>query len=393
MLDNLLVAAHVLDARAVQHGVRKLLYLASSCSYPAAARRSRWRSNRCMTGPLEPTNDAYATAKLAGWQLCQAYRRQYGAPSSRRSRPTPSARTTTSPENSGHVIPALIRRAARGEGCAARRPDASGAPASAARIRLTPATWPTPACSSCERYDGQSRSTSAAAENWSIAEAARADRRGRRLSRASFASTRPGPTARRCKMLDCRAAAGARAGGRPTDFRTALAETYDWFLQHEDPKETSHRCTQRLYRSLYRIRRVEEEIARVYPTDKIKSPVHLSIGQEAVSVGVCEALRSARRGLRHLPRPCPLPGQGRRPAARWSPSCTARPTGCTGGKGGSMHLIDPERGVMGTSAVVGTTIANAVGYAYALQLPPRATPSSSASSATARPKRASSPRA
>ena len=46
----------------------------------------------------------------------------------------------------------------------------------------------------------------------------------------------------------------------------------------------------RLYRSLYRIRRVEEEIARVYSTDKIKSPVHLSIGQEAVSVGVCESL-------------------------------------------------------------------------------------------------------
>src|SRR5213078_988278 len=44
------------------------------------------------------------------------------------------------------------------------------------------------------------------------------------------------------------------------------------------------------YRSIYRIRRVEEEIARVYPSDKIKSPVHLSIGQEAVSVGVCEAL-------------------------------------------------------------------------------------------------------
>ena len=46
----------------------------------------------------------------------------------------------------------------------------------------------------------------------------------------------------------------------------------------------------RLYRSLYRIRRVEEEVARVYPSDRIKSPVHLSIGQEAVSVGVCEAL-------------------------------------------------------------------------------------------------------
>jgi len=47
----------------------------------------------------------------------------------------------------------------------------------------------------------------------------------------------------------------------------------------------------RFYRSAYRIRRVEEEIARVYPTDKVKSPIHLSIGQEAVSVGLCEALR------------------------------------------------------------------------------------------------------
>ena len=42
---------------------------------------------------------------------------------------------------------------------------------------------------------------------------------------------------------------------------------------------------------MYRIRRVEEEVVQIYPTDKIKSPVHLSIGQEAISVGVCEALK------------------------------------------------------------------------------------------------------
>ena len=46
-----------------------------------------------------------------------------------------------------------------------------------------------------------------------------------------------------------------------------------------------------LYQSLFRIRRAEEEVIRIYPSDKIKSPVHLSIGQEAVSVGVCEALQ------------------------------------------------------------------------------------------------------
>src|ERR1700693_5653459 len=46
-----------------------------------------------------------------------------------------------------------------------------------------------------------------------------------------------------------------------------------------------------LYRSLKYIRRAEEEIARIYPSDKIKSPVHLSIGQEAISVGICDVLR------------------------------------------------------------------------------------------------------
>ena len=70
---------------------------------------------------------------------------------------------------------------------------------------------------------------------------------------------------------------------------------------------------ERLYRSLYRIRRVEEEVARLYPTDRIKSPVHLSIGQEAVSVGVCDSPAARRRGVRQLPRPRALPRQGRRP--------------------------------------------------------------------------------
>jgi TPP-dependent pyruvate/acetoin dehydrogenase alpha subunit len=123
---------------------------------------------------------------------------------------------------------------------------------------------------------------------------------------------------------------------------------------------------ERLYRSLYRIRRVEEEIARVYPTDKIKSPVHLSIGQESVSVGVCEALRprdivygTYRGHALYLAKG----GDLRAMIAE----LYGKATGCTKGKGGSMHLIDPACGVMGTSAVVGTTIANAVGHAYALR--------------------------
>lgn len=121
-----------------------------------------------------------------------------------------------------------------------------------------------------------------------------------------------------------------------------------------------------MYRSLYRIRRVEEEIAKVYPTDKIKSPVHLSIGQEAVSVGVCEALKpedavfgTYRSHALYLAKG----GDLRAMIAE----LYGKATGCAKGKGGSMHLIDTDANVLGTSAVVGTTIANAIGYAYAMK--------------------------
>ena len=69
---------------------------------------------------------------------------------------------------------------------------------------------------------------------------------------------------------------------------------------------------ERLYGKLWLTRRFEEVVAEIYPTDKIKSPVHLSIGQEAVAVGVCDALRPDDVVSRHLPRPCHLPGEGRR---------------------------------------------------------------------------------
>lgn len=124
---------------------------------------------------------------------------------------------------------------------------------------------------------------------------------------------------------------------------------------------------EKFYRSLYRIRRVEEEIARIYPTDKIKSPVHLSIGQEAVSVGVCEALRrddivfgTYRCHALYLAKGGDL--------RKMIGELYGKATGCAKGKGGSMHLIDTDAGVMGMSAVVGTTIPLAAGYAYALKL-------------------------
>jgi GDP-L-fucose synthase len=77
MLDNLLVQTHVLRA-AQRAGVRKLVYLASACVYPRECPQPM-RPEQLGSGPLEPTSEAYATAKLAGIALCRAYAQQYGA--------------------------------------------------------------------------------------------------------------------------------------------------------------------------------------------------------------------------------------------------------------------------------------------------------------------------
>jgi len=76
MLNNLLVDCHVIDS-AYRYSVKKLLYMGSSCCYPRACLQPMQVSS-LMTGILESTNDAYATAKLAGIKLSQAYRQQHG---------------------------------------------------------------------------------------------------------------------------------------------------------------------------------------------------------------------------------------------------------------------------------------------------------------------------
>lgn len=125
-----------------------------------------------------------------------------------------------------------------------------------------------------------------------------------------------------------------------------------------------------LYRSMLRIRRVEEEIVRLYPTDKIKSPVHLSIGQEAVASGVCENLRADdvvfgtyRGHALYLAKNGSLP--------RMMAELYGKVTGCGRGKGGSMHLVDESVGMMCTSAIVATSVPHAVGYAYGLKVQQR----------------------
>src|SRR5688572_22117896 len=97
----------------------------------------------------------------------------------------------------------------------------------------------------------------------------------------------------------------------------------------------------RLYRSMYLIRRVEEEIIRLYPSDKIKSPVHLSIGQEAVSAAVCDHLEQAdyvfgtyRGHALYLAKGGDL--------RRMMAELYGKAHGAARGKAGSMHLVDTD---------------------------------------------------
>ena len=117
-----------------------------------------------------------------------------------------------------------------------------------------------------------------------------------------------------------------------------------------------------LYYQTMRIRLVEEKIIELYPSDLIQSPVHLSIGQEAAAVGVCANLNlddwvfiNYRGHAFYLAKGGPLP--------EFFAELMGKKNGQSKGKAGSMHLASPKQGVMGASAVVGSTISHAVGAA------------------------------
>ncbi len=110
--DNLMIEANVIH-QAFKAGVKKLLFLGSSCIYPKIATQPM-SEETLMTGKLEPTNESYAVAKIAGIKLCESYNRQYGTSQNidyRCVMPTNlyGPGDNYHPENS-HVIPALIRR-------------------------------------------------------------------------------------------------------------------------------------------------------------------------------------------------------------------------------------------------------------------------------------------
>jgi pyruvate dehydrogenase E1 component alpha subunit len=122
-----------------------------------------------------------------------------------------------------------------------------------------------------------------------------------------------------------------------------------------------------LYRKMKTIRIVEQKIESEYKYDEIKTPIHLSLGQEAVSAGVCIHLRkddyvfgTHRSHAQYIAKGGDI--------NKMISELYLRKSGCSSGRGGSMHLIDPEVGILGSSAIVGGSIPLGTGAALASRL-------------------------
>lgn len=123
----------------------------------------------------------------------------------------------------------------------------------------------------------------------------------------------------------------------------------------------------RMHYELLRVRRVEERLAELYKEQEMRTPTHFSIGQEAIAVGVCAALA-----------PTDVIYSGHRCHAHYLAKggdlsalvaeLYGRETGCAKGRGGSVHLADPAVGMMAASAILGQTVAVAVGSALAFKM-------------------------
>ena len=106
--DNLMIQSNIIHA-ARKYGVKKLLFLGSSCIYPKMCEQPI-KEEYLMTGPLEPTNDSYAIAKIAGIKMCQAYRKQYGFNAISVMPTNLYGPNDNFDLESSHVLPAMIRR-------------------------------------------------------------------------------------------------------------------------------------------------------------------------------------------------------------------------------------------------------------------------------------------
>jgi GDP-L-fucose synthase len=232
MLDNLLINCHVIES-ARRHGVSKLLYLASSCIYPKFSDQPM-KVEYLMTGKLEPTNEPYAIAKLAGLILSQAYRRQFEC----RFITAVPANVFGPGDNfsleDSHVIGALMRRMHDAKICGQGRVDiwGSGLP----RREFIFSQDLARACLFLmDVYDGEEPINVGVGRDWSIQEIAEMIREVVGYS-GELRFDRSKPDGMPAKLLE--SSCLKQMGWKPqTSIQDALAITYEWFRQQGSEAE------------------------------------------------------------------------------------------------------------------------------------------------------------
>lgn len=227
--ENLQIQTNVIDA-AYRSGSKKLLFLGSSCIYPKFAPQPM-KEEHLLTGELEPTNEWYAIAKIAGIKMCQAYRRQYGF-NAISLMPTNlyGPGDNFHPENS-HVMPALIRRfhEAREQGLTDVTVWGSGTPR---REFLHVDDLADASVYLMEHYDGEQFVNVGVGEDVSIGELAAMvkDVVGYE-GQLKFDTSKPDGTPRKLLDVSKLDSLGWKARTNLTD---GIAQTYQWFLDHQD---------------------------------------------------------------------------------------------------------------------------------------------------------------
>ena len=225
--DNLAIHTNVIDA-AHRNGTRKLLYLGSSCVYPKHAPQPM-TEDCLLTGPLEPTNEWYAVAKIAGLKMCQAYRRQYGF-NAIAAMPTNLYGPGDSFNLAGsHVLPALLRKIHEAKYSAAATVEVWGT--GTPRREFLHVDDLADACLFLmQRYDESSWINVGCGRDQTIAELARTIARAVGFSgNLYFDSSKPDGTPR--KLLDTSRLTAL--GWQPKiALERGISETYEWFLKN-----------------------------------------------------------------------------------------------------------------------------------------------------------------
>ena len=232
--DNMLIHATVVHA-AHQYGVKKLLYLGSSCIYPRLAPQPM-KEEHLLTGLLEPTNEPYAIAKIAGVKLCEAYRKQYGSNFISAMPTNLYGQNDNFDLTQSHVLPALIRRFhdAKVEGTREVMIWGTG---SSRREFLHVDDLADACVFLMDHYDELGHINVGTGEDLSIRELAEAVRNViYPEATLRFDATKPDGSPR--KLLDV-SRLHALGWKHRIGLQEGLASTYEWFLQHHDSLRTS----------------------------------------------------------------------------------------------------------------------------------------------------------